>query len=63
MIMGLQVAIKIVDRTKVDSDNLAKIDREIRILKSLQHPHIIKLFQVGGTSCIADSSRNCDFAS
>uniref|UniRef100_A0A914V6N4 non-specific serine/threonine protein kinase n=1 Tax=Plectus sambesii TaxID=2011161 RepID=A0A914V6N4_9BILA len=41
-----KVAIKIVDRTKVDTDNLAKIDREIRILKSLQHPHIIKLFQI-----------------
>jgi serine/threonine protein kinase len=39
------VAIKIVDKKRVDADNLAKIDREIRILKCLHHPHIIELYQ------------------
>ncbi len=48
-----RVAMKIVDRLRVDADNLAKIDREIRILKSLHHPHIIKLYQVCTLSHLA----------
>ena len=42
----LQVAIKIVDKTKLDKDNLTKITREIEIMKKMKHPHIIKLYQV-----------------
>ena len=42
----LQVAIKIVDKTKLDDDNLKKIYREIEVMKKLKHPHIIKLYQV-----------------
>ena len=41
-----QVAIKIIDKTRLDSDNLAKVNREIQILKVLDHPNIIKLYQV-----------------
>ena len=42
----LQVAIKIIDKTHLDEDNLKKILREIEIMKSLHHPHIIALYQV-----------------
>lgn len=42
----LQVAIKIVDKTQLDHDNLEKIYREIKIMKKLHHPNIIKLYQV-----------------
>ena len=42
-----QVAIKIVDKTQLDEENLKKIYREIDIMKQLHHPHIIKLYQVG----------------
>jgi serine/threonine-protein kinase SIK3 len=42
----LQVAIKIIDKTQLDKDNLKKIFREIQIMKLLRHPHIIRLYQV-----------------
>uniref|UniRef100_H2YQW6 non-specific serine/threonine protein kinase n=1 Tax=Ciona savignyi TaxID=51511 RepID=H2YQW6_CIOSA len=41
-----KVAIKIVDKTQLDKENLKKIYREIEIMKELRHPHIIKLYQV-----------------
>uniref|UniRef100_A0A8C1Z0H3 non-specific serine/threonine protein kinase n=1 Tax=Cyprinus carpio TaxID=7962 RepID=A0A8C1Z0H3_CYPCA len=41
-----QVAIKIIDKTRLNSSNLEKIYREVQIMKLLNHPHIIKLYQV-----------------
>ncbi|XP_077985470.1 serine/threonine-protein kinase SIK3-like [Glandiceps talaboti] len=41
-----KVAIKIIDKTQLDEDNLKKIFREIQIMKLLRHPHIIHLYQV-----------------
>lgn len=41
-----QVAIKIIDKTKLDAGNLQKVYREVEIMKRLDHPHIIKLYQV-----------------
>ena len=41
-----KVAIKIIDKTQLDEDNLKKIYREIEIMKLLRHPHIIRLYQV-----------------
>ncbi|XP_032792877.2 serine/threonine-protein kinase SIK3 isoform X2 [Daphnia magna] len=41
-----QVAIKIVDKTKLDDDNLRKTYREVDVMKKLKHPNIIKLYQV-----------------
>ncbi|KAI5089470.1 serine/threonine-protein kinase SIK2 isoform 1, partial [Silurus meridionalis] len=41
-----EVAIKIIDKTLLDSANLEKIYREVEIMKLLDHPHIIKLYQV-----------------
>jgi len=40
-----QVAIKIIDKTQLDASNLQKVYREVAIMKQLDHPHIIKLFQ------------------
>lgn len=42
----MQVAIKIIDKTRLNSENLEKIYREVQIMKLLNHPHIIKLYQV-----------------
>lgn len=42
----MQVAIKIIDKTRLNSANLEKIYREVQIMKLLNHPHIIKLYQV-----------------
>ncbi|XP_075046480.1 serine/threonine-protein kinase SIK3 isoform X2 [Mixophyes fleayi] len=41
-----KVAIKIIDKTKLDEENLKKIFREVQIMKMLCHPHIICLYQV-----------------
>lgn len=41
-----QVAIKIIDKSQLDAGNLQKVYREVDIMKRLDHPHIIKLYQV-----------------
>uniref|UniRef100_A0A673M9Y8 non-specific serine/threonine protein kinase n=1 Tax=Sinocyclocheilus rhinocerous TaxID=307959 RepID=A0A673M9Y8_9TELE len=46
MITRAKVAIKIVDKTQLDDENLKKIFREVQIMKMLRHPHIIRLYQV-----------------
>lgn len=42
----LQVAIKIIDKSQLDTTNLEKVYREVEIMKQLEHPHIVKLYQV-----------------
>ncbi|XP_043196738.1 serine/threonine-protein kinase SIK3-like isoform X2 [Amphibalanus amphitrite] len=46
IITQAKVAIKIINKTKLDADNLNKIMREVKIMKILRHPHIIRLYQV-----------------
>ncbi|XP_049272129.1 serine/threonine-protein kinase SIK2 isoform X3 [Rhipicephalus sanguineus] len=41
-----EVAIKIIDKTQLDAASLEKVFREVRIMKMLSHPHIVKLYQV-----------------
>ncbi|XP_061193172.1 serine/threonine-protein kinase SIK1-like [Saccostrea echinata] len=41
-----EVAIKIIDKTHLDENNLKKIYREVNIMKLLNHPNIVKLYQV-----------------
>ncbi|XP_043389999.1 serine/threonine-protein kinase SIK2 isoform X3 [Chelonia mydas] len=41
-----EVAIKIIDKSQLDAVNLEKIYREVQIMKMLDHPHVIKLYQV-----------------
>ncbi|PNF21273.1 hypothetical protein B7P43_G02143 [Cryptotermes secundus] len=41
-----EVAIKIIDKSQLDMVNLQKVYREVDIMKQLDHPHIIKLYQV-----------------
>ncbi|XP_001663093.2 serine/threonine-protein kinase SIK3 homolog [Aedes aegypti] len=46
VITNSKVAIKIIDKTCLDDENLAKTFREISILKVLHHPHITRLYEV-----------------
>ncbi|KAL3221680.1 hypothetical protein MRX96_029301 [Rhipicephalus microplus] len=46
VITKTKVAIKIIDKTHLDEENLKKIFREVQIMKLLHHPHIIRLYQV-----------------
>eukprot|EP00063_Salmo_salar_P031456 XP_014006291.1 PREDICTED: serine/threonine-protein kinase SIK2-like [Salmo salar] len=41
-----QVAIKIIDKKRLEPSDLKKIYREVEVMKLLNHPHIIKLYQV-----------------
>ncbi|XP_074497497.1 serine/threonine-protein kinase SIK3 homolog isoform X5 [Sebastes fasciatus] len=52
VITKAKVAIKIVDKTQLDEENLKKIFREVQIMKLLKHPHIIRLYQVMETERI-----------
>lgn len=45
-ILYFQVAIKIIDKTQLNEDNLTKVYREVQILKMVNHQNIIKLYQV-----------------
>jgi serine/threonine protein kinase len=45
-IANTKVAIKIVDTQTIDAENIAKINREIQILQRINHPYIVKLYEV-----------------
>ena len=49
---NFQVAIKIIDKSKLDKINLEKVYREVQVLKLLDHQHIIKLYQVMETKSL-----------
>lgn len=41
-----KVAVKIIDRTKLSEQVLSKVEREIAIMKLVDHPHVLGLFDV-----------------
>jgi MAP/microtubule affinity-regulating kinase len=41
-----KVAIKVIDKTTLDEKKLSKLYREVRIMKMLHHPNIVKLYEV-----------------
>ncbi|KAK5670896.1 hypothetical protein QVD99_002667 [Batrachochytrium dendrobatidis] len=41
-----EVAIKVIDKTQLDEKKLGKLYREVRIMKLLHHPNIVKLYEV-----------------
>ncbi|XP_051800156.1 serine/threonine-protein kinase MARK2 isoform X5 [Acanthochromis polyacanthus] len=46
VLTGKEVAVKIIDKTQLNSSSLQKLFREVRIMKMLNHPNIVKLFEV-----------------
>ncbi|XP_077320639.1 MAP/microtubule affinity-regulating kinase 3 isoform X7 [Lithobates pipiens] len=46
ILTGREVAIKIIDKTQLNPTSLQKLFREVRIMKILNHPNIVKLFEV-----------------
>ncbi|XP_049824727.1 uncharacterized protein LOC109605697 isoform X4 [Aethina tumida] len=50
IVTNTKVAIKIIDKTALDEDNLTKIFRETAILKKLRHPHITRLYELMETN-------------
>ncbi|XP_045904345.1 serine/threonine-protein kinase MARK1-like isoform X5 [Micropterus dolomieu] len=43
---GREVAIKIIDKTQLNPTSLQKLFREVSVMKTLNHPNIVKLFEV-----------------
>ncbi|XP_028407211.1 serine/threonine-protein kinase BRSK2-like [Dendronephthya gigantea] len=41
-----KVAVKIIDRTKLSPQILSKVEREIAIMKLIEHPHVLRLYDV-----------------
>uniref|UniRef100_A0A8C2X9H8 MAP/microtubule affinity-regulating kinase 3 n=1 Tax=Cyclopterus lumpus TaxID=8103 RepID=A0A8C2X9H8_CYCLU len=46
ILTGREVAIKIIDKTQLNPTSLQKLFREVRIMKTLNHPNIVQLFEV-----------------
>jgi MAP/microtubule affinity-regulating kinase len=46
MLTNSEVAIKIIDKTQLNPNSLEKLFREVSIMKILQHPNIVKLYEV-----------------
>ncbi len=40
------MAIKIIDKLRLDAENRRKVAREVDIMKKLEHPNVIRLYQV-----------------
>ena len=45
-LIGKEVAIKIIDKTQLNQGSLQKLFREVKFMKCLDHPNIVKLFEV-----------------
>lgn len=46
MLTSNEVAIKIIDKTQLNPNSLEKLFREVSIMKILNHPNIVKLYEV-----------------
>ncbi|KAG5450855.1 MAP/microtubule affinity-regulating kinase 3 [Clonorchis sinensis] len=46
VITGKEVAIKIIDKTQLSPSSRQKLFREVRLMKLLDHPNIVKLFEI-----------------
>ena len=46
LLTGVDVAIKIIDKTVLKEANITKLMREVTIMKTLDHPSIVKLYEV-----------------
>lgn len=46
LLTGRDVAIKIIDKTQLNPTSLQKVYREVRLMRLLDHPHIVKLYEV-----------------
>ena len=42
----MKVAVKIIEKTQLDDENLKRVVQEIQVMKLLRHPNIIHLYQV-----------------
>lgn len=43
---GERVAVKVIDKTKLDSNSSGHLRQEVLCMKLVQHPHVVKLYEV-----------------
>ena len=43
---GEKVAVKVIDKTKLDEVSKAHLFQEVRCMKLVQHPHVVRLYEV-----------------
>lgn len=43
---GEKVAVKVIDKTKLDEVSRAHLFQEVRCMKLVQHPHVVRLYEV-----------------
>lgn len=43
---GVEVAIKVINKSQMTPQSLSKIEREVKIMKRISHPNIVKLYEV-----------------
>lgn len=46
----LQVAVKVIDKTKLDPMARGHLFQEVRCMKMVQHPHVVRLYEVIDTA-------------
>jgi SNF-related kinase len=47
---GEKVAVKVIDKTKLDEISRAHLFQEVRCMKLVQHPHVVRLYEVIDTA-------------
>ncbi|TPP64577.1 Serine/threonine-protein kinase MARK2 [Fasciola gigantica] len=52
LLTGKEVAIKIIDKTDLSSSSRRKLSREVRLMKVLNHPNIVRLLEIIDTEKI-----------
>ncbi|XP_063692233.1 serine/threonine-protein kinase MARK2-like isoform X18 [Bolinopsis microptera] len=43
---GREVAVKVIDKTQMNQTSIQKLNREMKIMKRLNHPNIVRLYEV-----------------
>ena len=51
-----------IDKDQLDEENLKKVFREVEIMKHLDHPNIIRLYQVSKCQTVQSKGLSRDFA-
>ena len=44
--LASQVAVKVIDKTQMNQTSIQKLNREMKIMKRLDHPNIVRLYEV-----------------
>ena len=59
----MEVAVKIIEKTQLDDENLKRVIQEVQVMKLLTHPNIIRFYQVCGlqTSCTSTKDATFEF--